>query len=492
MAGKSTALTVRILGDAKPLARELDRAEKSTGGFSSKLGKLGGLAAAGFGAAAVAVGGIAVKAFEAASALQQSTGAVESVFGKQAAAIEKFADRAATAVGLSENAYKELAAVIGAQLGNAGFAGEKLTGQTDELIEMGADLAATFGGTTADAVSALSSALKGELDPLERYGVGLKQAEISSILAARGQDKLTGTALKNAQAQAVLDSIYDQTGSSVGAFAKESDSAAGSQQRLSAKFENIMATLGEKLLPVFEDVVVFIEEKILPAVEDLVAGNGDLGAVFEKVGAFIEETALPAFEKIWAFIDEYVIPTFENYLSPAIEGITAAWEKITDAVERNKDEFKPLFDFLRDKLAPFLGGALKLAFEALGDVISGLIDAAGWLFDKLDKLVGMGKDAWSWASDLFSGGDSTLTVTGGGGGLVGAAAGMSAPLVGAVLGSSAGGGPVPAAAGRGDTYVNITVEGALDPVAVGRQIDALVRRYATTAGRSPVALGWAR
>jgi hypothetical protein len=88
MAGKSTALTVKILADAKPAARGFDQAEKSVGGFSSKLGKLGGIAATGVAAVGAAVAAIGLKAFEAASALEQSTGAVESVFGKQAAAIK--------------------------------------------------------------------------------------------------------------------------------------------------------------------------------------------------------------------------------------------------------------------------------------------------------------------------------------------------------------------------------------------------------------------
>jgi hypothetical protein len=50
-------------------------------------------------------------------------------------------------------------------------------------------MAAVFGGTAADAVDALSSALKGEMDPIERYGVTLNQAAIDAQKAADGNAK---------------------------------------------------------------------------------------------------------------------------------------------------------------------------------------------------------------------------------------------------------------------------------------------------------------
>jgi hypothetical protein len=491
MAGKSTALTVKILADAKPAARGFQQAERSVGGFSSKLGKLGGIAATGVAAVGAAAAAIGLKAFEAASALEQSTGAVESVFGKQAAAIKANAKNAADSVGLSANAYQELASVMGSQLKNMGTAQDQLAPKTDKLIGLGADLAATYGGTTADAVGALSSLLRGETDPIERYGVSIKQADVNARMAADGTDKLTGAQGKAARSAALMSLLTEQTGAAQGQAAREADTAAGSQQRLAAKFDNVMAILGEKLLPVFEKVVTFIEEKVLPVVMDLINGNGDLGKVFEQVGVFIEEQAIPAFKAIWEFIEKYVIPAFKNYLQPAIAGAKKAFEKITAAVERNREKFEPLFKFLRDKVAPFLGDVLGAAFEQVGENISFVIDFVGDLIEEIQSLIDWFGRAGDWVSGLFAGGTSTLEVTGGPQ-LAGAAVGVAAPLSGSIMGSSSGGGRGPAAAGRGDTYVNLTVNGALDPVSVARQVDGLLRQWATTSGRSPATLGWAR
>jgi hypothetical protein len=217
-----------------------------------------------------------VAAFNAASDLQQSTGAIDAVFGDWALDIEQAAQGAADAVGLSTSEYENLAAVIGSQLKGAGMNIGDVTSKTQDLITMGADMAATFGGSASDAVSALSSVLKGEFDPIERYGVSLKQSDINARLAAQGQSNLTGEALKQAQAQAALDLVTQQTSATQGMFASESDTAAGAQERLGAKFEDIKAVLGEKLLPIFTDVANWILDKAIPAFEDWTEKGGPL------------------------------------------------------------------------------------------------------------------------------------------------------------------------------------------------------------------------
>jgi hypothetical protein len=250
MAGKTSTLTVRIVSDAKAAKAGFDQAESSVGRFSSGLDRAS-LAAGG---TLVAIAGVAKGAYDAASKLQQSSGAIEAVFGAQSAAIKQQAQGAATAVGLSTNSYQEMASVIGSQLKNMGIAHDQLVPKTEGLIKLGADLSAVYGGTAADAVEALSALLRGETDPIERYGVSIKQSTIATQLAADGHAKLKGQALQAAQAQAVMELITTQTSAAVGQFAAQSGTAAEKTQIASAQFENAKAALGDALLPVVSDV----------------------------------------------------------------------------------------------------------------------------------------------------------------------------------------------------------------------------------------------
>lgn len=246
MANRSAILSIRIVGDASKATEALSKTQDKVGKFQSGLSKAAG-------GAALLLGGMATMgkvAGDSASRLQQAQGAVESIFGKQAGQIDNLAKKASGAVGLAQSEYSELAGVLGAQLSNLGVSQDDLVGTTDGLISKGADLAATFGGTTADAVEALTAAFRGETDPIEKYGISIKQADVASQMAANGTDKLTGAAGKAAKTQATLDLITKQSASSQGQFARETDSAAGSAQIAAANWENAKAALGESLLPV--------------------------------------------------------------------------------------------------------------------------------------------------------------------------------------------------------------------------------------------------
>ena len=163
MAG-SAILSIKILADASSAKRGLDTAATSMDKFKSGVRKAA-VPAALVGAALIKFG---KDAAESASRTQQAFGGVDAVFGKNADTVKKWADSAAGSIGLAKSEYGELATLIGSQLSNAGLPLDVVTKKTKSLIDQGADLAAMFGGTTADAFAALSSAMKGEFDPLQK------------------------------------------------------------------------------------------------------------------------------------------------------------------------------------------------------------------------------------------------------------------------------------------------------------------------------------
>lgn len=255
-----------------------DAADKA-GDKGGKFGKvlsgalksgLAGVAVAAAGAG-VAVGAFAVSAIRAASDGEQSAGAIQSVFGDAAKAVQKFADDSAMRLGLSQNAYRELASVVGSQLKNMGQSQDEAAVSSDKLISLGADLAATFGGSVSDAVGAVGSLLRGERDPIERYGVAIKDADIKARLAADGNDKLTGAALKTATAQATLKMLTEQAGGSLGAFGRESNTLAGVQERLRARVDDLKEAVGTRLLPIATKFAQYLLREGVPALERLVS-----------------------------------------------------------------------------------------------------------------------------------------------------------------------------------------------------------------------------
>ena len=126
----------------------------------------------------------------------------------------------------------------------------------------------------------------------------------------------------------------------------------------------------------------------------------------------------------------------------------------------------------------------------LSSVFDGFMSALDWIMEKL-SFIG---DAAGWVGDLFGVG-ATMPITpvaaGSAAGLFGAAGGGPAapyaPLSGASMIASAGGGST---TGRGPraAALNVTVQvGVGDPVAIGRELERILRVYAQATG-SDVAL----
>jgi hypothetical protein len=243
VANRSVALDVIIRTVTQ--GKGIDEATSGMGKFSAGMQK----AAAPAAAVVASIAGVGLAAVNAASDVQQSMGALDSVFGANAATVKQWAQSAAQDVGINKAAYGQLAATLGASLKGMGMSTDDAMASTHNLIGLGADLSAAFGGTATDAVNALGSALRGEADPAEKYGLKLNAAKVNAKLAEKGLGGLKGAALDAAKAQAIMELATEQAGGAVGQFARESDTAAGQAQRNKAAWTDTLAVLGDALLP---------------------------------------------------------------------------------------------------------------------------------------------------------------------------------------------------------------------------------------------------
>lgn len=329
MASRPT-ITIEILASARKAKQELDSLHGKMKGAFSKIGGVAkgtAIAMAGAGAGVVAFG---VKAVKSASDLQQSVGAIDAVFKGNASQMHAWANTAAKDVGLTKNEFNELGTLIGSQLKNGGTAMDQLAPKTNKLISLGADLSSMYGGTTREAVEALSSALKGERDPIERYGVTLKQAQIDAEAASLGFEKVGGSLSAEANQAATLSLIMKQTADAHGNFARESDTLAHQQQVLGAQFENIKAKIGMALLPAVSKILQLVAEKGMPVIEkmsDTLANN--LEPVAMQLANWIVTVMLPAIQMILPLLGAIlaaIAPIFSQIvqmLMPAITQLTA-------------------------------------------------------------------------------------------------------------------------------------------------------------------------
>lgn len=426
MAGNRT-LKLSILADVDNLKKGLDQADKDVQSFGSKLGdwsKKAGIAFAVAGAAAAAYAGkLAIDGVKAAiedeaaqkrlaTSLQNVTGATEA----QIAATEKYITKTSLAFGVTDDQLRPSLDRL--------VRSTKSVEEAQKLQALALDISAGSGKSLQAVSEALARAHDGNFAALKKLGVSIDE----SIIKSKNFDAATAALANTFQGQA----------------SAQAETFEGKLNRLKIGFDEAKEGIGSLILDGLTPMVNGIVKNVLPVVTEFInsiGGNEGLKTVFSD------------------FVDGA-----KKIFIPIFEGLKNAFNNIKNAVIQNKDEFQALFDFLKKYVAPFLGGALKIAIEAIGVAIStvvnvlgtfiGLIDSA---FEKLKRLI-----------DLIKNNPLTRGI----GNLFG---NTSAPTVPNNVGN-------PNIRNTSAPVNNITVNGAVDPISTARQIANILNIEATQSG----------
>lgn len=209
---------------------------------------------------------------EAFSNLNESLNAVNKIFGTSQNKILDWGKTTANSYGLSQRAFNDLAVPLGAGLKNAGIPLDKVADQTINLTKRASDMASVFNTSVPEALDAIQSGLRGESDPLERYGVGLTAAKVQAEALAESHKKVASSLTPQELAMARINLIMKQTSSTQGDFVQTSGQLANAERIASAKTEELQAKIGAQLQPAVLALtkaklalVAVIANKLLPA-----------------------------------------------------------------------------------------------------------------------------------------------------------------------------------------------------------------------------------
>lgn len=404
MATKTAILAVKIVSDAKDFTSKMDTSISKLDQFQNAAKKLAVPAAA----VLTGLGAIALGTGKMASDAQQNFGAVDAVFKDHAGRVKEMAKTSAQNLGLSGSDYAKYSALLGSQLKNAGVPMDKLASHTDKLIGYGADFAAQFGGTVPEAVEALSSALKGEMDPIEKYGISLNENKIKAQMAADGTDKLTGAAYDQAKAQAIMNLIQKQGTDAMGAFGREAGTAAGQQAIATAKWQDASAALGSVLLPIMTQAATVLADVAKWVMENqglvtgLAVGLGILAAaVLILNGAMIAMNIIAALNP-WVILGVAVLALVAGiiYLATQTRFFQDVWAAVCLFVG---DRINEIVGFMNTLGA----GAQTTADGVRGFFIDSWNTITGWISGKVNEVIGfftnLGANAQNHANNVRQG-----------------------------------------------------------------------------------------
>jgi hypothetical protein len=365
--------------------------------FGKKVGNIAKTAAVALAAVGAAAAAGAYKAITAASDLAEAQSKVNVIFGEDGAKyIQQFADRADVALGQSKQSVMDAVGTFGMFAKAAGLSGDFAAEFSMQFTELASDLASFNNTSPEEAIQAIGSALRGESEPLRKYGVMLNDAALKAEAMAQGIYNGIGPLNDRQKILAAEGVIYKQTADAQGDFARTSDGLANKQRILKAQLDNLVTTIGGKLLPIFMKLMNFITTKLGPTI-------GKLTKAFEKDGIAgmikVVQGQLPKFQ---AKLKE-LGGAFVAWIVEAAPGIIAALVKLT----------KMQIDFLKNTVLPALASVLSKGANAFWDWIKEAAppalkrlgelfgDLANWLLDEglpmmVDKLIQLGNALVDW------------------------------------------------------------------------------------------------
>ena len=453
-------LTVEILGDAKGAMGAFGTIQKGTQGLGESFvafGKKAALAFAGIAAGAVAIGRSVVNA---ASDLNENLSKTQVVFGDAADAVVDFSKKAATAFGQSQNQALEAAGNLGIFGKAAGLTGNDLAVFTTDLVGLASDMASFSNTTPQEAIDALGAALRGESEPIRKYGVLLDDASLKAKALEMGIYNGNGSLTAQQRILAANALIFEQTTDAQGDFARTSDGLANQQRILAARFENLKTTLGRALLPVALRVVEAfgwlidkagpLAERLIPKLRDVfrqlvdrlkpvvTAVRDALAPVLEKIGDWMKRNTGTVKVFFGVIAGATVIAgvvalatAFASLFNPIVliigavaavaAGVYYAYQRfetfrdIVDAVGRFfKDTVAPAlvsaFNFVKDAVGGFVGffqermGAIKEALGNVKDVFAAGIDFIAGLWNTFgDIIIGYVQRAFDGVKNVVQG-----------------------------------------------------------------------------------------
>ena len=411
----SATLAFDILAKDRASAT-FDKVGNSSSSMGDKLKSAGKFAAVGL----AAVGGGAIAAgtyvFNYAAKLEQMEAKASTVFGGQLSMVQKWAKVNAHAMGLTSREATGLAANFADLLIPMGFSRNEAAKMSTKVVGLAGALSQWSGGTksASEVTEILNAAMLGETDGLKALGISISAADVQQELLRKGQDKLTGTAKQQAEAQAIQSLIFAKSTDAQKKFAEGGSPLLSAQMKLKATFGEMRDTLIAKLIPALSDMASWFVAKGLPAIT--------------KVGKYLGETFGPILGKIVGWVKDKLLPALMDAYQRALPSLKSAFE----SVKKGLQSMQPMFDFLGNLFTrvllpvfgeiartalPLLGKAFELVGKAIGVlgevglwlwnnvfqpvfkfIISGVGDVLHWFGEMLQKI---GKvPGFGWVGDL--------------------------------------------------------------------------------------------
>lgn len=282
--GDLVATTVGVSAGLESAADDADVAEGGVSDLSQAADRAKeALGAMGLAASATGLLAFFQESVMAASDLDESMNAIDTIFTSANGTIYTFAEGAGKAIGMTELSAREAAATFGTYGKQANLAAEENAKFSVQMATLAGDMASFKNTSPEQAIQAIGAAFRGESDPIEAYGVIMNETILKTRAMKMGLIENTSEALEPAvRVQVAYAEVLAQTAYMQGDFEKTSGSLSNRLKTLRADFEAQSVAVGNKLMPAAQALVSLLSG---PGMAALSGTSAVVGVLADGVGA---------------------------------------------------------------------------------------------------------------------------------------------------------------------------------------------------------------
>ena len=185
-------------------------------------------------------------ASEAAAEAEETANLFNTTFSNIATTANGVANAMSSALGISTAAAQQALGTFGDLAMGYGQTQSAALEFAESAVTLGLDLISfkNITGDTTQILQALASGLAGNYENFRKWGIIVTMTEVNARLAAKGYDKLTGSALQFAKIQETLAIVQEKSANAQGDMEKTLDSTANVTRRVTEANKELLANIG--------------------------------------------------------------------------------------------------------------------------------------------------------------------------------------------------------------------------------------------------------
>lgn len=185
-----------------------------------------------------------------ASDLVETQNVVDVTFEDSASTINKWAQEALNAYGITETKAKQYSSTLGAMLKSMGIADDQVLQMSMDMAGLAADMASFYNLDHDTAFEKIRSGISGETEPLKALGINMSVANLNAFALEKGMNKAFDKMSQAEQATLRYQYLLEATKDAQGDFARTGDSFSNEMRKLQTNLDRIKTEFGKGLLGV--------------------------------------------------------------------------------------------------------------------------------------------------------------------------------------------------------------------------------------------------